>query len=230
MQIEVREEKINLFSKIDNVSILHLSDFHIKLSSKMLEEIKKIILDKSPDVIALTGDYYDLPQGATLFRLFILELSTLFPIVFIHGNHDTWYGKKIFNSLINIPNCFYLKDYIFTFTTKNGSRINFTSWENRKNLSSTESDKNILLIHNPEKIRVDELINIHVILAGHLHGGQIILFKTINNTFFPGNLLYKYCLDRKEIKNTCILVSKGLGDLLPLRYNCPKEILYIRIE
>lgn len=85
-------------------------------------------------------------------------------------------------------------------------------------------------MHNPEKINDKELANIQVILAGHLHGGQFIFFKTKKKENFPGCLLYKHCSDRKQIHNTTIIVSKGLGDTFPFRLNCPKEMVKILIE
>ena len=70
---------------------------------------------------------------------------------------------------------------------------------------------------------------IDLILAGHLHGGQFILFKTNKNGHFPGSLVYRYCTDRRQLKHTTLIVRKGLGDTFPFRLNCAKEVIRVQI-
>ncbi|MBY0244655.1 MAG: hypothetical protein K2Q03_04275 [Sphingobacteriaceae bacterium] len=74
-------------------------------------------------------------------------------------------------------NCFSVENEIYTFQSKKGNRYNFTSWANRHNLPEIKNEKNIVLIHNPEKIKEKELSNIQLILAGYLHGGQFLFFQ-----------------------------------------------------
>ena len=192
--------------------------------------METIFTKQNPDLIALTGDYYDLPKGASNFREFLIRISQKHTVVFIKGNHDKLYGVKVSNLLLNIPNCFSVENSIYKYQSKNGHYYNVTSWENRHNLPDNINEKNIVLIHNPEKIKTEALSNIHLILAGHLHGGQFIFFKTKNNSNFPGCILFKHCADRKQIKNTTLIVSKGVGDTFPFRLNCPKEIVRIIVE
>jgi len=37
-------------------------------------------------------------------------------------------------------------------------------------------------------------------------------------------------LMRWQLNNQTLIVSKGLGDTFPFRWNCPKEIVWIAIE
>ncbi len=230
MEIVERQEKINFFGGLENLSIIHISDIHLWYSVSILKRIETIITNNNPNLIVLTGDYYDLPIGAYNFREFLCKISKRYTVIFIKGNHDKIYGTKISNLLLNIPNCFSVEDETFRYQSKQGNYYNFTSWQNRHNLSNNKGEINIVLIHNPEKIKDKELSNIQLMLAGHLHGGQFVFFKTKNNSNFPGCILYKHCVDRKQIKNTTLIVSKGLGDTLPFRLNCPKEIVRINIE
>jgi uncharacterized protein len=230
MEIVERQETICFYGGQEKLSIIHISDIHLWYSTTILKKLETIITKNNPDLIILTGDYYDTPKGAYNFRDFLCKISQKHTTLFIKGNHDNIYGTKISNLLLNIQNCFSVENNIYTLQSKKGNRYNLTSWENRQNLPRIKNDKNIILIHNPEKIKENELSNIDLILAGHLHGGQFIFFKTKNNSNFPGCLIYKHCADRKLINKTTLIVSKGLGDTFPLRLNCPKEIVKINIE
>ena len=230
MEIVERQEKIHFFGGNENLSILHISDIHLWYATSVLIRIESIITANNPELIILTGDYYDIPRGAYNFRKFLCKISQSHTIVFIKGNHDKMYGTKISNLLLDIPNCLSVENAIYKYQSKQGHFYNITSWKNKHNLPNNNTEKNIVLIHNPEKISPEKLSNIHLILAGHLHGGQFIFYKTKNNSNFPGCLLYKHCSDRKKIIDTILIVSKGLGDTFPFRLNCPKEIVKIIIE
>lgn len=47
-----------------------------------------------------------------------------------------------------------------------------------------------------------------LVLAGHLHGGQLVRF---------------------ELGPTTLIVSRGAGDSLPLRWRCPREVVLCEI-
>lgn len=228
-RITERHESVNLHNGEKAITLLHISDIHLWYSTSVLQTLEKIIEKDPPDLIVMTGDYYDIPAGAHKFRKFLLTISSRISVAFILGNHDHLYGRKVAQLLSNIPNCFLVDNSVFVFKSKHGHTYNITSWKNRTELPSNENERNIVLMHNPEKIRTDKLSNIHLIFAGHLHGGQFIFFKTKNQSHFPGNLVYRYCTDRKLIGNTTLIVSKGLGDTLPLRWNCNKEVVKIKI-
>lgn len=230
MAIAIRQERLNLFDGKENLSIFHISDTHLKFSVLRLKIIRAKIEEKKPDLILLTGDYYDLPIGASHFRKFLVDIAETNTIAFIKGNHDSIFGAKISNFLLGIPNCYSVENSLYRFKSRNGYFYNITSWTNKDYLPLNKDEKNIVLIHNPEKIITNEVSNIDLILAGHLHGGQFIFFKTKRGSNFPACVLYNHCADRKQIENTTLIVSKGLGDTFPFRFNCPKEIVHIRID
>ncbi len=230
MEIAERNESIDFFGGREDLTIMHLSDIHLWYSINILKQLENLITRHEPGLIVLTGDYYDLPKGARNFREFLCKIAGKHTVVFITGNHDKIYGRKISNLLLGISNCISVDDSLYKYQSKKGYGYNITSWKNRHALPASNHEKNIVLIHNPENINPAELSNIQLVLAGHLHGGQFIFFKTKNNSNFPGCLLYKHCADRKQIADTTLIVSKGLGDTFPFRLNCPKEIVNINIE
>lgn len=75
MEIVERQEKINFFGGLENLSIIHISDIHLWYSTSILKRIESIITTINPNLIILTGDYYDLPKGAYNFREFLCKIS-----------------------------------------------------------------------------------------------------------------------------------------------------------
>ena len=57
-----------------DLKLMHLSDFHIWFSSTLLEKVTEVIWDRKPDLLILTGDYYDFPTGAKLFSKFLKNI------------------------------------------------------------------------------------------------------------------------------------------------------------
>ncbi len=214
------------------MKIFHISDIHLKWNIKKLTLIHQQILAHQPELILFTGDYCDTPAGLRKFIHFVRKICIQFKCVFISGNHEQWFWSKerFKNSLKTIPNIIDLDSVDFNYTSKKGFRYLITSHFQRTDSNLTKDKKTILLIHNPENIVETNTTGIDLILAGHLHGGQFIFRSLSNHSYFPGNLIYRYCVDRTTIGNTTLIVSKGIGDTLPFRYKCTKEIIMIEIE
>lgn len=228
--ITERQEQVTLWGEGDGLSVLHLSDIHLWYNTGILTALEQLIEKHKPDILLLTGDYYDLPKGAHNFRSFLQRIACKYLVVFIRGNHDRLYGSRVADRLLGIPNCICVEDAVHTYQSRQGRVCHITSWKNRAQLPNNNQEANIVLIHNPERIKEGELANIDLILAGHLHGGQFVFFKTATNAHFPGSMLYKHCTDRKQLGNTTLIISRGLGDTFPFRLNCPREIVRITIN
>ena len=84
----------------------------------------------------------------------------------------------------------------------------------------------ILLSHNPD-IYYDVHEKVELILAGHLHGGQIYLpfIGALNLPSKYGNKLVRGLIEDTHNK---MLVTKGLGtSILPIRFGAVPEIIVI---
>ena len=86
---------------------------------------------------------------------------------------------------------------------------------------------NVLLAHDPRRIREAAQLNIPLVLSGHTHGGQIVLpgVGAWNRGFFPtmqGTL---------EQENSVLFVSRGIGMVyVPVRLNCPPEVAMLTLQ
>ena len=216
---EVRKHVLST-SLAKSVSILFLSDLHLTSNSQHLVNNIAVTINKlQPDYLIFGGDYVDTKGGIFELKRLLSQLTLPAKSYAIAGNHDQWRWQS------QIKQCF-LEEGIkwfdqgqFTF------RLDQQGFVTDNNHHSV---LNIACLHRPHKIK--QLANqIDLILCGHLHGGQVVLWK--NETgLFPGRLLYRWNVLYERVNDAHLFVSKGLGDTLPIRYNCKRDLLFIELS
>jgi predicted MPP superfamily phosphohydrolase len=87
----------------------------------------------------------------------------------------------------------------------------------------------VVLLHSPDAIRAGELEGVRnsVLLAGHLHGGQIVIWRDRHGRPQPAGALYERIEDSSMINGVPLIVSRGLGETLPVRIGAPREIVIV---
>lgn len=219
-------------NNIGGKRIVFVSDFHIgKNDLFRLRNIVKTINKCKPDLVLSGGDYiYGYSEKCTMpIEKIAYELSKIeAPVVTVLGNHDINFDKfTVKNSLeqngitvldntgINIDGI-----YIGGVGDKKvlPSQISL-ALENADGIT-------ILLSHTPD-IYYDVEENVDLILAGHVHGGQVrIPFS--GALICPSKYGTKFsCGDFKETKNRMIVTS-GLGtSIMNIRFCDIPEIVII---
>jgi len=86
----------------------------------------------------------------------------------------------------------------------------------------------VLVGHHP---RIVETAAPHydVVLAGHLHGGQCVWWQR-DGRLYPGAWFSRWNGLRFPVGGAVLLVSRGAADTLPVRFRCPREVLYCEIQ
>jgi predicted MPP superfamily phosphohydrolase len=230
MSLTIRHESVRCPGSGGGLRLAHLSDLHVRWSSKRLDEVRDILGHECPDVVVFTGDWFDTPRGAQLCTAFLQQVAAVRPVCWISGNHDHWHGCGPLEALRSVPGAFCVDDAPWSFETADGHRIEFMSWRSHLSAPPRERGLRVVLLHNPEDIDAARLAGCDLLLAGHLHGGQFIFRRHRDGSFFPGNLLYRWCRDRCDVHSTTIIISRGLGDTLPLRFRCPHEVVMVTLE
>ncbi len=67
-----------------------------------------------------------------------------------------------------------------------------------------------------------------LVLAGHLHGGQCVL-ATRHGRQYPAAWFHRWHGLRFHQDEATLLVSRGMADTFPFRFNCPREVLLCEI-
>ena len=223
----------------NNFKIVQLSDFHSKgyrnTTEKIISKIKKI----NPNIIVMTGDMvsYDM-TGREEFEKLVKELSEIYPIYYIDGNHEHLAekltpGEYLFLmeflkelGVITIKN-----DYVEIYKTNesinlygvnipldwpSGIYVNKLQLESdyvEKTLPKIDTDKfNILLAHNPIFINQYIKWGADLVLAGHMHGGIVrIPFTNIGLLSPEREIFPRYTAGKFKIKNSVMIVNRGIG-------------------
>jgi uncharacterized protein len=87
----------------------------------------------------------------------------------------------------------------------------------------------ILLAHHPHAFDAAASAGIPLTLAGHTHGGQLMLSDTVG----VGPLMFKYWSGlylKPEHRNAALVVSNGVGNWFPLRTHAPAEIIDLTLR
>jgi len=97
-----------------------------------------------------------------------------------------------------------------------------------KAASVPEGDVRVLCAHYPSIWKTARDRGYDLVLAGHLHGCQMVAFE-YQERLFPGSLFYQYCCIRSRFGPARLVVSRGVSDLLPIRWRCPREVVLCHV-
>ncbi|QIF03257.1 metallophosphoesterase [Roseimicrobium sp. ORNL1] len=232
MSLQIRRESVRLTEAgcgSGSLRLAHLSDLHVWWSRRRLDEITAILDEEQPDVVVFTGDWFDTPRGGDLCRDFLQQIARVRPVCWIRGNHDHWFGSEVLAPFYEVSGAHCVDAAPWQFESPKSLRCEFMSWQVHLTAPAHAERHRIVLVHDPEDIVVEKLSGCCLVLAGHLHGGQFIFHRTRSGAHFPANLLYRWCCDRREVDGVPVIVSRGLGDTLPLRFRCPHEVVMVEI-
>jgi predicted MPP superfamily phosphohydrolase len=84
----------------------------------------------------------------------------------------------------------------------------------------------ILLAHHPQVFDAAAAAGIPLTLAGHTHGGQLMLTPRLGF----GPWLYRYWSGLYRQGASQLVVSNGTGNWFPLRIGAPAEIVLLTLE
>ena len=213
--------------------IVQISDLHNQFfgfdEKRLLNKIKSC----DPDIIVVTGDVVDSVHTNYDRAIKFFEGAVqIAPVYYITGNHEVWLrGKKFDRFLEDVQakgvhfldgTTAKLDNLILAGTTDGYTTADY-DW-------TGDSRLKILLAHEPDKYENYQKTGADIVLAGHVHGGQIIVpgkggLVSPDFDFFPK--LYR---GEHHFENMTMYISRGLGNsLLPVRINNYPEIVLLRI-
>lgn len=227
---------LNLPASFEGFTMVHLSDTHLPrmamAGSFLAYEVKRL----EPDIILLTGDIVDRPASvkASGMRKLCKKLVKIAPTFAISGNHEATNGQMgDWQKILRDCNVRLLDDKL-AFIDRPGGKLALMGLGDNLPYDTSfiddpgvrESFCRVLLVHRPKywekSYPSDTALAPHLILSGHVHGGQIQI-PFIGGLFSPDTGFFpKYSsgMYRTTQVKGKLIVSRGLASATrPVRIN-----------
>jgi predicted MPP superfamily phosphohydrolase len=225
-------------AELDGLRVAHLSDFHLGVPSRgrrATEEAVAWVVARRPDLVCVTGDLVSRRAGMALLERLLSELGHCFVVL---GNHDLADSRDPFSQRVDpaaiagIAGVTVLEDEAVEIELR-GRRVQLVGVDPRTyarreadlaGLADPDADLRILLCHFPGIARRLPAGVFQLVLAGHMHAGQIVVP-------YPGGRLRLAHLRARDVEGvyrygpTTLHVSPGLGTtFVPFRFFARPEV------
>lgn len=229
---------------LDGFTIAQISDIHVGpfMDSKTLAEIVQQVNGLGPDLVAITGDIIN--WGSSYIDEAARGLSGLKAragVFAVLGNHDFYCDTGIFCKALEGAGIQVMRNSWAALGGKGPASAlhligiddprerghannRFPALEKALEALPQKSFK-VLLSHRPNVFEHAAQENIQLTLAGHTHGGQVILPDGSGHGWSLARIAHErdYGLYRKGC--ACLYINRGIGVVgPPVRINCPREI------
>ena len=223
-------------AELDGLRIVHLSDFHLGVPSPGVLAVERGVAwaaERAPDLVAITGDLLTRPEGEPRLRGLVERLTA--PTYAVLGNHDLAIARDPLarpSALRELAPARLLSDEGELLELRGrtvwvaGAHPRVLYRRRRRtdpNALSRAADFRILLCHFPRVLDRLEPGRFELVLAGHMHDGQIAVP-------YPGGKLRlahpgaRYVSGVYRSRAAVMHVSPGLGTtFVPFRFAARPE-------
>jgi predicted MPP superfamily phosphohydrolase len=222
--LHIREERLSM--RDDACRLMYVSDIHLRraradnLCRQIIESARRC----QPHVLLLGGDLVDAPAELASLRDLVGELGKLAPVFAVGGNHDRQVGIERVAGAVASGGGTWI--HAGAARVAHGSRAIAVSGPDAASLP--DGDFHVLCAHNPRVWQAACRQGYDLVLAGHLHGCQVVAFE-YRDRLFPGAVFYPYCYVRHQYGSARLVVSRGVSDLVPIRWRCPREVVLCHV-
>jgi predicted MPP superfamily phosphohydrolase len=216
--------------ELDGLRIVHLADFHLGLPSRGRRAVERAVewtVDRQPDLVCISGDLVSHPRGERALRELMGRLEGRTYAVL--GNHDVEHSRDPFSrsaGLTELAPAHLLVDEAETVELR-GRCVQIVGVDPRTYRQRRAqpwqhvdpgADLRILLCHFPYILdRLPEGA-FQLVLAGHLHDGQITIPYGFGKVRLA-HLRWRYTEGLYTRSNATMHVSPGLGTtFVPFRF------------
>ena len=234
--VEFRELEVELPLlplELDGLTIVHLSDFHlgtISFNGRALERAVRWASKRPCDIVAITGDLLSRRRGEPQLEAAMASLDPRLGVFAVLGNHDVEVTRDPFSqptdaSVVEKSGAVLLENDSVLLTT-NGKTVQVVGgdqslgpyWSRVAQFADPEADLRILLFHFPDVVRHLPPGAFDLVLAGHLHGGQICI-PTPRGKVRLEHLRARHWEGLHDTPAGTLHVSRGLGtSFVPFRF------------
>jgi predicted MPP superfamily phosphohydrolase len=217
-------------TELAGLRIAHLSDFHLGSPSRgslAAEHAVEWVSERNPELAVVTGDLVSRPSGEPALRELLERLGSPFVVL---GNHDVDHSRDPFSraaGLTDLEPARLLVDESATVNVR-GCRVQVVgvdprAYRQRKSkpweLVDEAADLRILLCHFPYVLDFLPPGAFDLVLAGHMHDGQISLPLGRKRKYRFAHPRTRYAAGIYQRPAAVMHVSPGLGTtFVPFRF------------
>jgi uncharacterized protein len=220
--------------------IIHLSDLHMsgRITRFYFERVVEEVNARDADFIAITGDIIEREKCIEWIPATLGRLNARGGVYYVLGNHDRHVNENRLKAALADAGLVYLGGTQRQVTIRGVPILlagNELPWY--KPAASLADcpvhdpaglPMRIVLAHSPDQFQWAQANDVDLILAGHLHGGQVC-FPKLGAILAPSHHGVRYAAGVFTSGKTVMHVSRGTGSLTPVRYNCPPEIAVLSL-
>jgi predicted MPP superfamily phosphohydrolase len=218
--------------ELAGLRIAHLSDLHLGLPSRGAVAVERAVdwvVERKPDLVAITGDLVSRPRGESSLREQLARLDRPFVVL---GNHDVEHSRDPFSraaGLADLSPARLLVDESEMVELR-GRRVQIVGVDPRAyrkrrsrpwELVDESADLRILLCHFPYVLSFLPPGAFDLVLSGHMHDGQIALplGRGRDRRFRFAHPSVRFATGLYERPGGTMHVSPGLGTtFVPFRF------------
>ncbi|ASA22947.1 metallophosphoesterase [Paenibacillus donghaensis] len=236
---QIIAEEIVLYSlpeALDGFRILFISDIHRRtLPAAMLSSLGHV------DAVFLGGDLTERNSPLERLRMNMKLVTSIAPTYAVHGNHDYRADIGKVDDIIHSSGAVLLRDRNTVIEHGGGqlwlTGVDFPATGGKKGYAplpplppGSEGSCRIILVHDPLWLSERGPQPANLILAGHTHGGQVVLpfigHGHVDNFYRTYNAgWYEWPQVGAAGARAQLLISRGFGTAhLPLRWGSPAEM------
>jgi predicted MPP superfamily phosphohydrolase len=200
------------------VSILYASDLHLghgwtrSVPGQLLETVR----ETRPRVVLLGGDLIDAAPALPILHGCVAALARKAMVAAVPGNHDRCVSPASLRDAVTSAGGRWLPEESLDEPVGIDGRLR------------ASAGSPVLCAHYPDEFPAAVQAGYRLVLAGHLHGGQCVL-ATVRDRLYPAAWFHRWHVLRLRAGAATLLVSRGVADTLPVRFNCPREVLLCAI-
>jgi len=243
LQLRVDHKRISiprLRASHEGLTIAHLSDFHMTghIDRAWFEMVVREVNRLEADVIAITGDIVENEACLPWLTETLCQLEAKLGVYFILGNHDKYVDfTRTRDILIDADQTCLSGRWLQV--EWNGAPVilagNERPWftalgalEEAPPRGADNLPLRLLLMHSPDQIAWACRHDADLVLAGHMHGGQVC-FPILGPVACPSLHGTRYTDGVYREGATVMHVTRGLSGRTPLRWLCPPEIALLEL-
>jgi predicted MPP superfamily phosphohydrolase len=218
--LHVREERLS--TRDDACRLLYVSDIHLRRgrTDLLCRQVADAVEGSSPDVVLLGGDLVDARSELGSLGDLVGRLREAASVFAVGGNHDQRVGMDRVREAVEHAGGQWIHDR----TARVTHRTRVIALSGPGAAVPLDAHVRVLCAHNPRVWKTSRHAGFDLVLAGHLHGCQIVARQS-RDRLFPGAIFYPYCYLSHQRGPTRLVVSRGVSDLVPIRWKCPREVV-----